>query len=110
MTSEQLFFPENEEELDKIIEQQLSIDDAPPVSTIIQNSYGKEIPVEVSASMIDIGGKTLIQATFRDISKRKNAERYAKKMKLYAEKVVQKIPQPILILNRTFVVISANLA
>lgn len=37
-------------------------------------SDGREIPVEISASVIDIGGKKILQSIFRDVTQRKEME------------------------------------
>jgi len=46
---------------------------------------GRSVPVEVSANVVEIGGKKLIQAIFRDISRRKAAEEALQKEKTRAE-------------------------
>ncbi len=47
---------------------------------------GRSVPVEVSANVVEIGGKKLIQAIFRDISGRKAAEEALQKEKTRAER------------------------
>ena len=45
----------------------------------VQHWGGRQIPVEISASVIDIGGKKIVQGIFRDISERLQAEAALKK-------------------------------
>ena len=44
------------------------------IETVINNSVGIKIPVEITASEIRIGGRALIQCLFRDVTERKEAE------------------------------------
>ncbi|MCP4366430.1 MAG: PAS domain S-box protein [Planctomycetes bacterium] len=45
----------------------------------VSHKDGLKIPVEISSSVIDLSGKKVVQATFRDITERKQAERELKK-------------------------------
>jgi len=44
----------------------------------IAHHGGREIPVELSASIVELGGKKLLQGIFRDISRRQTAEEQAR--------------------------------
>ncbi len=41
---------------------------------LVVHKSGRKIPVDISASMIEIGGKAVLQGVFRDITERKKAE------------------------------------
>jgi PAS domain S-box-containing protein len=41
---------------------------------VARNSQGREVPIEVVLTRIELGGKVLIQAVFNDITQRKQAE------------------------------------
>jgi len=55
----------------------------------ILTKFGKEIPAELSASTVEVGGKKLVMAIFRDISRRKAAEAELTKANLQLEKKVK---------------------
>ncbi len=46
-----------------------------PVENQVQRADGSTVPVEVLANVVEIGGKPVIQGTFRDITERKRTER-----------------------------------
>jgi PAS domain S-box-containing protein len=46
----------------------------------VQCSDGRKIPVEISAGIIDIGGRRVAQGVFRDVSERKQAEAELKQL------------------------------
>lgn len=53
------------------------------------NQSGERVPVEISASVVDIGGKKIIQGVFRDITKRKRAEEELQKHREHLEELVK---------------------
>ena len=57
----------------------------------ICHKNGKKIPVEISASVADMGGKKIIQGIFRDITERKKAEQkiidYQNQLKLLTSQI-----------------------
>ncbi len=56
---------------------------------VVHNS-GRKIPVDISASMIEIGGKKVLQGVFRDITERKKAD---DKFKKYHEELEQRVQE-----------------
>jgi PAS domain S-box-containing protein len=56
-----------------------------PLETTVIRSDGTEIPVEVLASSISLGGKQILQGVFRNITERKLAEKELLKAKEKAE-------------------------
>ncbi|MEW6235483.1 MAG: PAS domain S-box protein [Candidatus Omnitrophota bacterium] len=67
---------------DKMEEIQRGFQDAAQKSNVlvtkeyyIQHRDGRQIPVEISSNVIELGGKKLIQGIFRDLTERKRAEK-----------------------------------
>ena len=44
------------------------------IESVVLRSDGKEVPVEISAHIIDLQGKSVMQAIFRDVTERKRME------------------------------------
>jgi PAS domain S-box-containing protein len=55
------------------------------VDLCILHRDGRSVPVEVSANVVEIGGKKFVQAIFRDISRRRATEEALQKEKARAE-------------------------
>ncbi len=108
MKTKELFLPDDVDKFKIHIREHLRDKNAPPIVTNVITSDRKKVPVEITASIIDVGKAHLIQATFRDITKREEAEILAKRMKLYAESIVETIRQPVIVLDSEFRILSAN--
>lgn len=108
MTGNDLLIPDDAKRFMSLVSEHLKNKNSPPIITNIITADKKIIPVEINASIIEIGGKDYIQANFRDITKRRKAEILAKTMKLYAESVVETIRQPVIVLDAQYNVLSAN--
>ncbi len=68
---------ENADQCAKILKDSLANDGVVTDLCVFHRS-GRNIPVEVSVTMVERGGKRIIQSFFRDITKRKHAEDLAK--------------------------------
>ena len=44
------------------------------IDVMLQRTDGTQVPVEISASVMELAGKTVVQGCFRDVSERKQAE------------------------------------
>ena len=67
-----------------------------------------DIPVEISASIVEINGKKIIQGIFRDITRRRAAEEAERKEKERAERYLDVAGVMIRVLDRTGNVILIN--
>jgi len=73
---------------------------------IVVHKSGRKIPVDISANIIEIGGKRIIQGIFRDITDRKRAEE-----KIFnLSKFPSENPNPVLRLSDTGTVLFKNQA
>jgi PAS domain S-box-containing protein len=69
---------EDAEKCARIMKDSLTNDGVVASDICVFHRSGKKIPVEVSVTVIERGGKRIIQSFFRDITKRKHAEELAK--------------------------------
>jgi PAS domain S-box-containing protein len=69
---------EDAEKCTKIMKDSLMNDGVVAADICVFHRSGKKIPVEVSVTIVERGGKRIIQSFFRDITKRKHAEDLAK--------------------------------
>ncbi len=79
MHQSQLHPKEDAERYRKIFAQHIQNGTAISENVFVLNKHKKKIPVEISASVTEIGGKRFIQGIFRDISDRKRIEKQLKK-------------------------------
>ncbi len=56
------------------IKQVRQIDNAPPVEHVLLHSDGTHVPIEIAAQIFRIGGKSLVQGIFRDLTERKKIQ------------------------------------
>jgi len=76
---QKLIHPEEDaEKCMKILKDSLLNDGVAAADICVFHRSGKKIPVEVSVTVVERGGKRIIQSFFRDITKRKQAEDLAK--------------------------------
>ncbi|MDH5510738.1 MAG: PAS domain S-box protein, partial [Nitrospinota bacterium] len=68
-----------------------------PVETLVLRGDGQEIPVEISAHTLMLGGKKVFQGIFRDLSERKKAEEDLAKSELKYRKLVQSIDAAVVV-------------
>jgi PAS domain S-box-containing protein/putative nucleotidyltransferase with HDIG domain len=66
----------------------------------VLHTDGREIPVEVSANIVEIGGKRVIQGIFRDITLRKAAEEAMQKEKERAEQYLDIAGVMLVVIDR----------
>jgi PAS domain S-box-containing protein len=66
--------PEMAEKFTQIFSKHVKKGIVPPDDSIIQHADGRRIPATVSASVIRLADKTIIQGVFRDVSEHKKAE------------------------------------
>lgn len=69
---------EDAEKCARIMKDSLQNDGVVAADICVFHRSGKKIPVEVSVTVVERGGKRIIQSFFRDITKRKHAEDLAK--------------------------------
>ena len=69
---------EDAEKCTKVMQDSLLNDGVVAADICVFHRSGKKIPVEVSVTIVERGGKRIIQSFFRDITKRKHAEDLAK--------------------------------
>ncbi len=62
---------------------------------IVQRADGKQIPVDISTSLITTGDKTIIQGIFRDVSERLKMERALKESEEKISKAFRSIPEAV---------------
>jgi PAS domain S-box-containing protein len=67
--------------------------------TIIQRADGTRIPASVSASVIKLADKTIIQGVFRDVSERKQAEEKLRQSEEFSSSLLKNAPNPISVIN-----------
>lgn len=68
---------------------------------LVINSSGQKIPVDISASITEIGGKKVIQGIFRDITERKRVEEELKKHREQLAELVKERTQEIVKANES---------
>jgi PAS domain S-box-containing protein len=69
---------EDAEKCARVMKDSLQSDGVVAADICVFHRSGKKIPVEVSVTVVERGGKRIIQSFFRDITKRKHAEDLAK--------------------------------
>lgn len=69
---------------------------------------GRNIPVEISTSVVEIGGKKIVQAIFRDVLRRMSAEEAHRKEKERAEQYLDVAGVIIVVLDRSGIVTLIN--
>ncbi len=74
----------------------------------IMHRDGRNIPVEISASVVTVGGKKIVQGIFRDVSRRMAAEEAHRKEKERAEQYLDVAGVMIRVLDRSGAVILIN--
>jgi PAS domain S-box-containing protein len=62
---------------------------------IIQRADGKQIPVDISTSLITTGDKTIIQGIFRDVSERLKMEKALRESEEKISKAFRSIPEAV---------------
>jgi PAS domain S-box-containing protein/putative nucleotidyltransferase with HDIG domain len=70
----------------KLLQETLGAGQAMAGDLCIMHRDGRNIPVEVSVSVVSVGGKKIVQGIFRDVSRRVAAEEAHRKEKARAEK------------------------
>jgi PAS domain S-box-containing protein len=81
MHQSKLHPPEEAKRYNKIFQEHIKSGKAISEDLFVINKSGEKIPVEISASIVEIGGKKIIQGIFRDVTERKKAEDTVKKIK-----------------------------
>jgi PAS domain S-box-containing protein len=92
----------------KLIQETLGAGNAVAGDLCIVHRDGRNIPVEVSVSVITLGGKKIVQGIFRDVSRRVAAEEAHQKEKDRAEKYLDVAGVIIRVLDRSGTVILIN--
>jgi PAS domain S-box-containing protein len=92
----------------KAVMQGRAVSPNPGGDIYVVNKNGEKIPVEISANVIELEGKRLLQGIFRDITERRAAERAAREGKQYLENVLNSIQDGICIVARDFSIVLAN--
>jgi PAS domain S-box-containing protein/putative nucleotidyltransferase with HDIG domain len=74
----------------------------------IAHQGGRNIPVEISASIVELGGKKLLQGIFRDISRRQEAEEAQRKETVRAKQYLDVAGVMIVVIDRQGIVTLIN--
>ena len=92
----------------RLLEQALGTGQAIAGDLCILHHDGRDIPVEISTSIIDVGGRKIIQAMFRDITLRMAAEEAQRKEKERAAQYLDIAGVIFVVLDRTGMVTLIN--
>ena len=84
----------------KLLQETLGAGNAVAGDLCIVHRDGRNIPVEISVSVVTVGGKKIIQGIFRDVSRRVAAEEAHRKEKERAEKYLEVAGVIIRVLDR----------
>jgi PAS domain S-box-containing protein len=107
----QLHPKENEEYYRKIFMDHVQKrNDAIAEDIYICHRNGHKIPVEISTSVTEIGGKRVVQGIFRDITERKKAEKEIKEGKDFLESIIESSIDGIVTCDRNGYITSVNTA
>lgn len=71
---------------------------------------GKEVPVEVYRSPIQVKGRTLLYAIVHDISKRKKAEKALEERNQFLQTVIDGVSDPLMVISFDYRVLKMNQA
>ncbi len=85
------------------IERAATQNSSPPMESVVLRSDGLEVPVELFDQEISLRGRRVIYGTFRDITKRKNAEAFIRN-------ILETIEEGFIVIDRDYQIISANKA
>lgn len=88
----------------KHTKQKGTLDDEAEVIT----KSGRIKPVHITASLTSVGGKSIVQGIFRDITERKEAEQEVKESEERYRSLIELAPEGIITLNTEGVVTSCN--
>jgi PAS domain S-box-containing protein len=91
----------DKERCQKLLEQALGTGHTIAGGLCILHRDGRDIPVEISTSIIDVGGRKIVQAIFRDITLRTAAEEAQRKEKERAAQYLDIAGVILVVLDRT---------
>jgi two-component system NtrC family sensor kinase len=75
---------------------------------IVQCADGSRVPVDISASVFELGGKRIIQGVFRDTTERKQAEEALRQSREQLRKMFESVTDGILVVDLNSVIIETN--
>ncbi len=75
---------------------------------IFQRPDGTAVPVDITATVIELNGETLVQGIFRDISKRKVIERALQESQQFLQTVLDTVPLSVFWKDRSSNYLGAN--
>jgi PAS domain S-box-containing protein len=79
-----------------------------PTENLIIRSDGSEVPVEISASVINLRGRKVMHGVFRDITERKKAEQALRESEGLTRAVLNSLHAHVAVLDSTGMIISVN--
>ncbi len=104
LPSVEIFPPDRRASHEAELRRHITVGGGAPEEMRIRNADGEDIPVEVSTSVIESGGKKQLQAIFRDISARRRAE---ERLRL-AQRVFDVGEEVILITDENRLLVAVN--
>ena len=66
---------------------------------VIQRADGTKVPVDISASVIELAGKRIIQGVFRNITERKQAEEALRDSEEFSTGLLENAPNPVSVID-----------
>ncbi len=71
---------------------------------------GSEVPVEILAQAVIIGGKRYLQGVFRDITERKRIDEALRTSESFIKNILETVDEGFIVIDRDFRILSANRA
>jgi PAS domain S-box-containing protein len=66
---------------------------------LVQRADGTQVPVDISANLIELDGKPILQGVFHDVTERKKAEEALRKSQEFNDSLLNNAPHQLMVLN-----------
>ncbi len=106
--SSQIKIEREDKDFKTLVVDQIKSEDSGLTSLEIKNPLERDIPVEINASEIQVGGQNVIQCIIRDITDRKKAEKKLKDSENKFRHLFQNSPFGILLINQKGKIVDCN--
>jgi len=108
MHQSELHPPQDREHYVQIFKNHLEGGGSHPIEAEIINASGKRVPVEITSSLVEIEGRTVLQGIFRNITERKMAEESFATREKFLSDIFSSMRDGISVLDTEFNILRVN--